>query len=357
LRFRKTVVALSALAAAAVLSALAFFFFRAARAEASHTPPGGKNLVIYSPHPPEITDYIVREFRQRTGIKATVIYAGTGELIERMKSRKGKNEADIFWGGGIESLETVADYFAEYRSSEDRFIDPRYLDPERRWYPFSVLSIVIIYNESLVPETRIPTSWDDLLDPAFRDRVIMADPTKSGSSYTILATMLLTKGSGDKAAPFSGWGYVDRLIGQLGDDGLTSNSQLVYHSVATGDFYAGVTFENYALALRKTGANVGICYPSEGTSAVPDGVALIAEAGHPEQAKAFIDFALGEDVQRLLPARWQRRSVRLGIPSATGSDSAVDQDGATFIAYPIRNAANARDKILERWSSSYAARQ
>ena len=87
------------------------------------------------------------------------------------------------------------------------------------------------------------------------------------------------------------------------------------------DFFAGITFENYALTLKKIGSNVGCRFPREGTSAVPDGIALVRGARREEEAKRFIDFALGKDVQTLLGARWERRSVR------DDSDAAIPPAG------------------------------
>jgi iron(III) transport system substrate-binding protein len=337
--------------AAAALLASVLFVFAPARPRAAEKP-AQRELVIYSPHPADITEYIVREFRQRTGIKATVISAGTGELIDMMKNAKDSSGADVFWGGGIESLETVKDYFDRYDSPEAEHILPEYKAAHGLWIPFSILPTVIIYNESLVPPAHVPRSWEDLLDPWFKNRLIMADPEKSGSSYTILATMLMTMGGGTGEL-FSGWPYVERLMGQIGHDGLASSSALVFRSVASGDFYAGITFENYVLTLKKNGADVGFCYPSEGTSAVPDGIALIKTAAHPEEAKIFIDFVLGRDVQKILPSRWQRRPVRDDI-ECEAQRIAEGSDTQAFIRYPVRESADARTAILSRWASLYA---
>ena len=316
-----------------------------------HAPDTGvrrRELVIYSPHPRETTDYIVREFRQRTGIRVTVIAAGTGELISRMKERGRQNEADVFWGGGVESLETVAEHFAPYESPEDAAIRAEYKAPHNLWKPFSVLPAVIIYNENLVPKDRIPSSWADLLDPWFRNRIIMADPEKSGSSFTILATLLLTMGNRGQNL-FSGWDYVEKLAGQLGPGGVSASSSEVYRAVASGDFYAGITYENYVLSLMKTGSSIGYCYPEEGTSAVPDGIALMRNARNRAEAEQFIDFVLSKDVQSLLSARWQRRPVR----TDTGVTDATIKD-IMFIRYPVAEAAAERDAILARWASLYA---
>lgn len=315
---------------------------KAGTAAPAEAPP----LVIYSPHPTEIAEYITREFRQKTGIPVELVQAGTGELMERMKS--GQEPApDLFWGGGVESLETVSDLFAPYVSAAEEHILPDYRSERHLWNPFSVLPTVIIYNESLIPEEKVPESWEDLLDPWFKDRLIMADPEKSGSSFTILATVLNIMGKRG-AGTFGGWDYVERLAAQLGSQGLAPSSSLVYTAVASGDFFAGITFENYALALKKIGTNVGCRFPREGTSAVPDGIALVKGARRETEAKRFIDFVLGKDVQTLLGARWERRSVR------DDAGAAIPPAGERFIAYPVAEAAAKREAILSRWREAYA---
>lgn len=299
-----------------------------------------QELVIFSPHPEEIITYIVREFRQRTGIPVRIVMAGTGELINKLK--QGSTEADLFWGGGIESLETIVQYFEPIQTSEMAYINPSYISTHSLWLPFSVLPIVIIYNKSLISKELWPTKWNDLLSPRFRNRLIMADPEKSGSAFTILATLLYTMKT-NQTDVFGGWPYIQELLPQLGREGIASASSMVFNSVASGDFYAGITFENYALSLEKTGSNVGYCYPQEGTSALPDGIALLKTAHNKEAALLFIDFVLSPEVQKLLLPKWQRRSVRTDIEA---SDPSLQ---GHIIRYPVAKAASSRDSILDQW--------
>lgn len=308
------------------------------------------SLVIFSPHPEEITEYIVREFRQRTGIQVRVVSEGTGELIERIKLNKGEPEADLLWGGGIESLETITSYFEEFISSEESMIKDEIKSTHHLWNPFSVLPAVIIYNATLIPPEHIPHSWQDLLDPWFKNRIIMADPVKSGSSFTILATLLKTMNKENKEV-FGGWYFIEQLIKNIGDQGIASSSSLVYSSVAAGDFYAGITFENYVLSLQKTGANVSYCYPTEGTSALPDGIALLKNAHNKKEAELFITFVLSKDVQEILPAKWQRRSVRKDVVIKKRPN--YEDLKENFISYPIPLAAHSRDSILNHWTELY----
>lgn len=305
------------------------------------------DLIIYSPHPRDMTEYIVREFRQRTGINVTVITGGTGSLIEKLIDPSEQQNADIFWGGGIESLETVKEYFQEYISAEQSSIESAYLASHRLWSPFSVLPIVIIYNTKLVSESLIPDSWTSLLNPYFKDHLILANPEIAGSGFTILVTMLHTMAESAEGGA-ENWPFVRSLMEQLGHGGLVSSSTTVYNAVSEGEYFAGVTFENSVLSLITAGKNVGYRYPVEGTSAVPDGIALLKDAPHAAEAKRFIDFVLGRDVQSVLMTKWFRRSVRNDVPSYTPSLSELN-----IIQYPIADSAERRNQILSRWSQEY----
>ena len=305
-------------------------------------------LVIYSPHPVEMTDYIVREFRQRTGIKIQVITGSTGSLIAKLRDPTKSQKADLFWGGGIESLETVKDQFQAYASSEQKAIAKAYASADRLWSPFSVLPVVVIYNTKLVSEDLAPGSWASLLDPYFRDHLIMADPSTSGSGFTILVTMLRTMARSG-ADGGEGWPFVRRLIAQFGSSGIVPGSTTVYNSVSEGEFFAGITFENSALSLKKAGKAIDFRYPAEGTSAVPDGIALLKGAPHSSEAKRFIDFVLGRDVQSLLMTKWFRRSVRNDVPTYKPGLAEL-----RIIDYPIADSAARRTQILSRWAQEYS---
>lgn len=314
---------------------------------------GRRRLVVYSPHPAELTAAVVKEFRQRTGIEATVVSAGTGELIARMRSPSvdEAERADVLWGGGAESLDAVRDLFVPYRSREDAAVPAELKDPEGRWTGFSLVPMVIIYNKNLVPPAEVPRSWRDLAKPFFKGRVAFADPARSGSAYTALATMLRAL-----AVPVSGaadglpgsaesWAFVDALIAAIGGEPV-AESERVYGGVAAGEWFAGISFESAALSLEAAGAGIGIVYPEEGTSAVPDGVAVAAAGKNRAEAEAFVDFVLGPDVQGVVAERWLRRSVRIGaaLPPEVPPLSSLK-----IVPYERSSAGREKQRVLAEW--------
>ena len=107
-----------------------------------------------------------------------------------------------------------------------------------------------------------------------------------------------------------------------------------------------ITLEETALKRQAQGADIAIVYPEEGTSAVPDGSALIAGAPHPDNARAFLDFAQSRDVQELVVSQFSRRSVRTDV---SDGDALPPADELALIDYPVRWAAELKDAFSARW--------
>ena len=241
-------------------------------------------LVIFSPHPAEKTEPIIREFRQRTGLNVSEIHGGTAELLSNLKSGV---KADVFWGGGVESLESAKELFEPYISSQASSINPNYIDADHYWTGFSVMTMVIVYNSNLVTGENIPNSWSDLKAPFYSKRVFIPNPEKSGSAYSMLNAILLTSGG-------ENWKLLGAIKNQAGSSGVAANAPSVHTAVASGEYFAGLTSEDSALAFLQNNSDspLVIVYPKDGTVAVPDGVALVKGAANEDAAKTFIDFVI-----------------------------------------------------------------
>ncbi len=303
---------------------------------------GANELTLYSPHPAETINLIVEEFQKDTGIKVNVVAAGTGELLQRVKAEDGNALGDVLWGGGAESLASFTDYFESYKSKELDNIDPMYYDSEYKWIGESPLPMVIMYNTNLVKAEDVPTSWKDLLKPEFKGKIAMADPSKSGSAYTIMATMIEAYG-GDPA----GWDFIKDFYANL-DGKVLDSSSGVYKGVADGEYSIGLTLEKEAIKFELAGADTKIVYPAEGTSAIPDGVALIKGAKNEENAKRFIDYVLSKETQAIMSEKLSRRSIRKDAEAPEGLGALAD---IPLVNYDFEWAASQKDANLETWKN------
>ena len=301
----------------------------------------GDELVVYCPHNADVINPIVKEFEERTKIKVDVVAAGTGELLKRVESESANPLGDVMWGGGAESLDSFKEYFAPYATSEDSNIPANFKDEDNYWTGFSALPMVIMYNKDLVKEGEEPTSWKDLTDEKWKGKIAYAEPGKSGSSYTTLVTMLeARKDDGD-----DGWDFIREFVANL-DGKVIGSSSGVYKGVADGEYSVGLTLEEAAMRYVNEGAQVGVVYPEEGTSAVPDGIAVIKGAKNKANAEKFVDFVTGKDVQQMVVDDFSRRSIRDDMDAPKGLGSIED---IKLVDYDFAWAANNKEEVLDKW--------
>ena len=304
-------------------------------------PEEDDRLVIYTSHKEEVWWPIVREFEDRTGIWVQVESGGTNELLARLEEEKENPYADLMFGGGGESLEACRDLFEPYITSEEAYLDPRFTDEEHCWTPFTALPEVLIYNTKLVEEGSLK-GWADLLKEEYRGQIAFADPDRSGSAYTGLVTMLAAL---EKTREGTRNENLRLIAESLGGRELPGSGD-VLTGVAGGMFRVGVTLEETAMQHIEEGDNLSLVYPEEGTSAVPDGCALVRGAAHRDNGARFIDFVVGKDVQEQVAGRFYRRPVRTDVASP---EKLPPLEKMNLLDYPLEEASEDRDSILISW--------
>ena len=302
-----------------------------------YTPDESMRLTIYTSHKEEVYMPIVREFEERTGIWVDVITGGTNELLERIESQQDNVEADVMFGGGVESLKAYEHCFSPYVVGSSGSIREPHQAEDAVWTPFSALPVVLIYNTKLVSPDKI-TGWSSLSDPIFRGRIAFADPAISGSSFTALATQILAGNSMGKTLATLAENLQGKTLSSSGD---------VLNAVVDGSCLVGITLEETALKYIAAGADLAMVYPEEGTSCVPDASAIVKGAPHSENAKRFLDFTVSYEVQQMLSESSYRRPVRSDIPAG---DSLLPLQDIVLVDYDIDWACKNRDVILSDWS-------
>ncbi|GIN39880.1 ABC transporter substrate-binding protein [Heyndrickxia oleronia] len=298
-------------------------------------------VTVYSPHQAEIINPIIKEFQDRTKIEVELVTSGTGELLNRLKAESDNPLGDVFWGGGAESIEAFKENFEPYKPKDDDKIPNTYKSTDNSWIGFSALPMVIMYNKDMVKENEVPGSWNDLLNSKWKGKIAFADPSKSGSSYTQLVTMLTANKDDGK----NGWDYVSKFVKNL-DGKVLGGSSMVYKGIADGEFPVGITLEEAAYRYISGGANVGVIYPSEGTSAVPDGMALIKGAKNKENAQKFLDFLASKDVQELIVKEFNRRSVREDVEGPNGLTPSKE---IPLVDYDFNWASSNQDDVMKKF--------
>lgn len=319
---------------------------RRTEVEILKAPAEDKRLLIYTSHKEELWKPIVKEFEERTGIWVEVVSGGTNLLLEEIAEKKGEVDADLFFGGGVESLNAFSDYFIPYEAKGIEEVEPQFRSATDVWTPFSALPVVLIYNEKLLSPEELG-SWKDVLDPKYKGKIAMANPAYSASAFTgLLSFEKAVQEETDSTEDSDGDKEIlPRIAKQLDGKEYTDSGE-VPEAVADGSKLVGITLEETALKYMAKGENIGIVYPKEGTTVVPDAGAILKGAKHLENAQKFLDFSISKDCQDILQKRFHRRAVLTSM-AGEGEPSLLD---IKKLHYDIPKISAERNRILTDWS-------
>jgi iron(III) transport system substrate-binding protein len=285
-----------------------------AETKKADAPKGGdKELTVYTARSESLNNAVIQNFEKDTGIKVNVVVAGTGEVVKRVASEKANPLGDILWAGSEAMLASKKDLFQEYVSPEDKNMMPEFRNTTKFFTPAFSDPTVMIVNTDMTKDMKIE-GFADLLNPALKGKIAFGDPVNSSSAFQSLVVMLYDMGNGE---PFSegAWNYVDKFLAQLQGKMSNSSSQ-VYKGVAGGEYAVGLTWEDPAASLVKSGAHVKVVFPKEGALYAPQSVQIIKNCKHPENAKKFIDYMLSEKIQNLVGTTLTVRPLRQGAKLA-----------------------------------------
>lgn len=307
--------------------------------------PAVPDLVLYTAQEEEIYEPIIKEFEERTNLMVKVERGSSEEMTGRLEYEEERPDWDVVFGVGIEILEQSKEHWQVYKSPEAAFITESFQCEDNRWTSFSALPLVIMYNTNVVTYRELPVGWNSLLEPRWKGRIAFVDPRRSDVYSAALVTAVHTwEKRGD---------YLEQFMENL-EYGTLNSMQEVNAGILDGRYSLGVTMEESAQALLSEGADVDYIYPQEGTTALPDGTAIVKGCSNPDAARQFLDFTVSRDTQRILVSDLNRRSVRSDVPPLPGL-SPIGR--LPLIEMDLEELTREKKDVLARWNGILSRRE
>lgn len=273
----------------------------AAAAAFALRPAGGPRVVtIYTSVDQVFSEPVLKAFEEKTGIRVEALYdaeaSKTVGLVNRLIAEKRAPLADVFWNGEI--LQTLAlkdeGVLAVHRSASAATLPPRLVDPDGMWTGIGGRARVLLVNTRLVSKDRQPKSLLEL--PARAKDLAVANPL-FGTTSTHAAALAAALGD-DRAVGF----FADlKAAGARVVDG----NAVVRDVVAAGRAPMGLTDTDDACEAIERGDPVVAVFLDQGDGAlgtlvVPNSVAMIRGAPHPDEARALVDHLTSPETESLL---------------------------------------------------------
>ena len=262
-------------------------------AEQWKAPEGLSGSVdYYSANPQGLTDALVKEFQDRTGVTVNVFAGTTGEVTAKIKAEEGNPQADVVylasWSAANKQAEAGA--LEAYKPENIDNANEKWNAEDDTFHGRDGSALALVSNTDVISET--PKDWEDLTDEKYKDQVIMPDPRESGTAAD-LVTAMVTEWGEDKT-----WEFFDKLF----DNGMIvqgANGPALDQvtSGSKGIVLGGVDYSAYS--AKGKGEPLEVVIPSSGTTVTPRPVMIMKTADNMDAAKAFVDFMFSEEAQQI----------------------------------------------------------
>jgi len=281
-------------------------------------------------------------FTEKTGIKIESLSMSTGSALAKLQAEDGKTDADIWFGGGVDSYLSARDlgYLEAYKSPEVDGINPQYVDKDGYFGGLALVPAGFIVNNDILKEKGLeaPKTWEDLADPKYKGEIIMANPAISGTQYAITSGIIQVLGE-EKA-----WDYFKRLNENVEFYAKGGGEPL--EKVGAGEFAIGiVAITGGTYAVGDTSPTT-VVYPEDMIPWTPAPIAIFKNTKKLEAAKVFIDWYLSQEGQEILKEADARIMARDDV---SAPDLMKDLDKSKLIDFDLELMGSQRTAILEQW--------
>jgi iron(III) transport system substrate-binding protein len=259
---------------------------------------------------------IMESFEKDTGIKGEYTRISTDKFLATVMTEfeAGKLIADVIQAP-IPVLEIL----------KERGVLSDYISPVAQDYPewtrkdgiqlFGIEYVALIYNKEMVSPEEAPRRYEDLTDPKWKDRIVMANPSIHPTTISWLIGLKENVFATEEE-------WMEFL------KGLAANNPMFVASfgptpapIESGEKHIGISMPKYI--ITKAPAPLDWARLEQPIMGTPRAIAVTSSAPNPEEAKAFVDYWLSEKAMSTLANEVGEYVLAPGIyPPIEGMDKA-----------------------------------
>lgn len=252
------------------------------------------SVVWYTSVDTSVAEKIANTFQTKySGVKVEVNRSGSERVMQRFmqESQANVHAADVIHtsdAGNFVDLKRQNLLMKYVPAAVDKY-PPEFKDKDGFYFVWRSSMSVPAYNPKLVSAQDAPKTWQDLLDPKWKSKMVSAHPSYSGTIVTWAAAITsLYKTE-----------YLDSLAKQ--DVMLVQSAADPVTKVTSGERPLAVNGTDYSYFIdKKKGNPVEPIYPTDGVPLVTSPSGIAADAPHPNAAKLFTEYVFDVEGQQAL---------------------------------------------------------
>ena len=281
-------------------------------------------------------------FEKKYGIKVDYLRTDSSELALRIvnEAHAGKVQADIFDGTSPTPALKRQGLVEQWIPPSAELLPAQYRDRDKYWAASNLYVLTPGFNTELVPKGTEPKTYQDLLDPKWKGKMVWNSASQTSAGPGFIGTILADMGEE------KGMNYL-RALARQNVTGVKVSARQVLDQVIAGEYSIALQiFNNHAVISAAQGAP-SAWIAMNPSLAVLSAVSLTKGGPHPGAARLFFDFLISEDGQKL----YRAADYMPVDPKVPPRDPSLRPDGVTFRAITL--TPEEIDASMPKWVGIY----
>ncbi|MCW8132110.1 MAG: extracellular solute-binding protein [Planctomycetota bacterium] len=308
-------------------------------------PSEKKVVVVYTPHG-DLGIEIKKAFEAaHPEITAQVIDMSGGNLLSKIRAEKDRPACDVWWGGATTDFKKAEKdgLFEPYAPDWAAHLPEGAKSPTGGWNGTYLSPEAIMFNEQKLKKEDVPDTWEGLLDPKWKGKIVIRDVRASATMKTIFGAIVYKewKRTGKED---DGFAFLEKLHANTGKYAPTP--EVMFSDLAGAESpYQLAPWNQFDAIGRKVnhGLPFGYVIPKE-TPVIVEPIALIKGGPHPAEAKLFYDFVTSQEQLLMAAKKYFRVPARGDLPK-----DQLPEWMRSFDLVPMKIDWDEFDQRIEGW--------
>ena len=275
----------------------------------------------------------------------------TGVITSRFLAEKDNPRADVVLGLAATSLLAFEklNLLEEYKPKGADALKASYRDTTGpyTWTGMDAFLAVVCFNTAEAAKGNVakPASWQDLVKPEFKGKIVMPHPASSGTGYLKVAAWLQLMGEQ------AGWAYMDKLHENIAVYTHSGSAPCV--QAAKGERMVGIGFDMRGAREKTQGAPIDLILPKEGAGWDMEATSIVKGTKNLDAAKKLVDWVATKGANELYGKYYAlvaHPDVKSAPPNYPGDAE------AKMVKNDFTWMAENRERILTEWSKRYESK-
>lgn len=300
-------------------------------------------LVVYSGRSEELVGPLIQQFEDSAGVPVEVRYGDTAELAAQLLEEGENTPADVFFSQDAGALQVMQDEGRTTALPPEviKVVPGKFRSADGQWVGTSGRARVMVYNTEAVQRSEVPSSVQDLTEPAWQGNVGIAPTNASFQSF--VTAMRMTLGEDQTKQ------WLQDMVAN--DVQRFENNTAILDAVNAGQVEIGLVNHYYwyekAAELGEenmASANAEFAPGDIGNLVNVAGLAVLQAS---EPATAFVTYMLSDPAQEYFAQEVSEYPLAKGVAAKEGLPPLSEVQGADIALEELRDLQGTQELLMD----------